>query len=255
MTSRSAEIHANYVHALSRIGGLGPMGESEQVGPVLCINAGIGVSRFNVAVPVEPVRDARGAVRDAIGWFGARGLNVRFDLRGKQDSPLIAAVTVEKFQFWWREPVMLLDSLPPPAEIPAELELMEVLSPIDRDLYCQVDAEEYSDQAFQLAMLNVASEMPGVSIHVGMVGGQPVARSMAIRTEDLVGIHNVYVAPSHRNRGYGAAMTAAAMESGRQTGATAACLQSTEAAFSLYRKMGFEHIDDYVVMGIDEPRL
>jgi len=255
MSSGLADVHANYVHALSRIGGLGPMGESEQVGPLLCINAGIGVSRFNVAVPVGTVLDARGAVRDAIAWFGERGLNVRFDLRGKQDSALIGAVTVERFQFWWREPVMLLETLPPPAEIPPELELMDVLTPVDRDLYCQVDAEEFSDQAFQLAMLNVAAQMPGVSIHLGTVGGEPVGRSMAIRTGDLVGIHNVYVTPSQRTRGYGAAMTAAAIESGRRTGATAACLQSTEAAFSMYRKMGFEHIDDYVVMGIDEPRL
>lgn len=253
--ARSDEIHANYVHALSRIGGLGPLGESDQVGPFHCINAGVGVSRFNVAVPVEPVKDVRSAVRDVISWFGARGLNVRFDLRGKQDSALIAAATVEKFQFWWREPVMLLDPMPPAMEIPPEIELVEVLGPEERDLYCQVDAEEYSDQAFQLSMLAVAAQLPGVTMHLGVVGGQPVARSMAIRTGDLVGVHNVYVAPSHRQRGYGAAITAVAMEAGRKTGATAACLQSTEAAFSMYRKMGFEHIDDYVVMGIDEPRL
>lgn len=255
MNSRSAEIHANYVHALSRIGGLGPMGESERVGPFHCINAGIGVSRFNVAVPVGEVSDPRGEVRGVIEWFGERGLNVRFDLRGKQDSALIAAVTVERCQFWWREPVMLLDPLPPTAEIPAELDLVEVIGPEDRDLYCQVDSEEFSDQAFQLAMLTVAAQMPGVSMHLGRVAGEPVARSMAIRTGELVGIHNVYVAPSQRRRGYGEAMTAAATEAGRQSGATAACLQSTEAAFSMYQKMGFAHVDDYVVMGIDEPRL
>ena len=253
--TRASEIHANYVHALSRIGGLGPLGETEQVGPFHCINAGIGVSRFNIAVPVEPVNDARRAVKDVISWFGGRGLNVRFDMRGKQDSALIAASTVEKFQFWWREPVMLLDPLPPTMEIPAEMELLEVLGPEDRDLYCRVDAEEYSDQAFQLGMVSVAAHMPGVSMHLGLVGGEPVARSMAIRTGDVVGVHNVYVAPSQRQRGYGAAITAVAIEAGRQSGAMAACLQSTEAAFSMYRKMGFEHIDDYVVMGIDEPRL
>ena len=249
MTNRRDQIPANYVHALSRIGGLGPLGDSQQVGPFLCINAGIGVSRFNVAVPVEEVQDPRSAIRDVIAWFGERGLNVRFDLRGKQDSALMAAATAEKFQFWWREPVMLLDPLPPPAEIPPQLDLLDVLAPEDRDLYCQVDAEEYSDQAFQLAMVTAAAQMRDVTMHLGLVAREPVARAMAIRTDDLVGVHNVYVAPSQRKRGYGAAITAVAIEAGRQTGATAASLQSTEAASSMYRKMGFEHIDDYIVMG------
>lgn len=248
-------MHENYVHALGRIGGLGPEGETERVGEFVCINAGIGVSRFNVAVPVEPVGNPRKSVRDVIEWFGARGLNVRFDFRGKQDSPLIAAATVEKFQFWWREPSMLLEPLPLPLEVPPELELRKVIHPKDRDLYCKTDAEEYTDQAFQLGMLSVAAQMPGVSMHLGLVGNEPVARSMAIRTGELVGIHNVYVAPTHRRSGYGAAITAAALEAGRQSGAAAACLQSTEAAFSLYLKMGFRLIDDYIVMGIDEPRL
>jgi GNAT superfamily N-acetyltransferase len=255
MNDRAADIHANYVYALGRIGRLGPDGESEQVGPMLCINAGIGVSRFNIAVAVSDVTDARRAVRDATEWFGTRGLNFRLDLRGKTDTPLIAAATVEKFQFWWREPMMLLEPLPLPLEIPPELELADVLRPEDRDLYCQVDAEEYSDQAVQLGMISVAAQLPGVSLHLGMATGEPLARSMAIRTGDLVGVHNVYVAPSHRRKGYGAAITAAAMEAGRKDGATAACLQSTEAAFSLYQKMGFQHVDDYIVMGIDEPRL
>ena len=255
MTERASEIHANYVHALGRIGGLGPDGESEQVGPLLCINAGIGVSRFNIAVPVSQVTDPRGAIRGAIEWFGTRGLNFRLDLRGKVDTPLIAAATVEKFQFWWREPVMVLEPLPLPLEIPAELELIEVLGPEERDLYCRVDAEEYSDQAFQLGMISVAAQLPGVTMHLGTVAGEPVARSMSIRTGGVVGIHNVYVAPSQRRKGYGAALTAAAIEAGRQGRAPAARLPSTQAAVSLYTRIGFTHVDDYIVMGIDEPRL
>lgn len=255
MEPRAADMHANYVHSLGRIGRLGPDGESEQVGPLLCINAGIGVSRFNIAVVTAPVQDPRRAVRDAIEWFGARGLNLRFDLRGKEDARLIAAATVERFQFWWREPTMLLEPLPAFDPGPPEMEVREVISPEDRSLYCDADGEEYTDQAFQLGMVAAAAEMPGVSMHLGLVDGRPVARSMAIMTGDLVGVHNVYVAPSKRGGGYGTAITSAAIDAGRRAGAVAACLESTEAAFNMYQRMGFRHVDDYIVMGIDEPRL
>jgi GNAT superfamily N-acetyltransferase len=254
MTAPTPEqLHANYVHALHRIARLGPEGEAEQVGPLLCINAGIGVSKFNVAVAVDRVGDPRRALRDAMDWYAIRGLNPRLDLRGKADSPLLAASMLEGFQFWWREPVMVLHPLPEAfANVPG-LEVIQVRTPESRDLYCRADLEEYGDQEFQLAMVSMAAEMPGVSMHLGLREGQPVARSMGVVHAGLVGIHNVYVPPSSRGRGYGAALTAAAIDSGRAMGATAACLQATELGFPVYQRMGFRRVDDYVVVGRDEP--
>ena len=248
-----ARLHANYVHALQRVAHLGPGGEAERVGPLLCINAGIGVSKFNIAVVVEPVTNPRGALRAAMEWYAIRGLNLRLDLRGTVDGPLLAASMLEGFQFWWREPLMVLHPLPlEPAPVPG-LEVRVVTTPEDRSLYCEADREEYSDQDFQLAMATAVSTMDGVTMHLGLVDGAPVARSMAVVHQGVVGIHNVYVAPSRRRQGLGAALTAAAIESGRTAGATAACLEATELGFSVYQKMGFRRIDDYVVVGRDEP--
>lgn len=254
MTAPTPEhLHANYVHALQRIARLGPEGEAEQVGPLLCINAGIGVSKFNVAVVVGRVTNPRGALRDAMDWYATRGLNPRLDLRGTADGPLLAAAMLEGFQFWWREPVMTLHPLPAPIRGAQELEIREVRTPEDLDLYCRADIEEYGDQEFQLAMVSMAAEMPGVSMHLGLREGEPVARSMGVVHAGLVGVHNVYVPPSSRGRGYGAALTAAAIDSGRAMGATAACLQATALGFPVYQKMGFRRVDDYVVVGRDEP--
>jgi GNAT superfamily N-acetyltransferase len=247
------QLHANYVHALGRIARLGPEGESERVGPLLCLNAGIGVSKFNIAVVVDHVADARRSLRDAMEWFAIRGLNLRLDLRGKADAPLIAASMLEGFQFWWREPLMALHPLPEAFGTVPGLEIHEVRTPATRDLYCRADEEEYSDQAFQLAMVTMAARMPGVTMHLGLLDGVPVARSMAVTYEGVVGIHNVYVAPSRRRRGLGVALTSAAIDAGRAVGATAACLEATELGFPLYRNMGFQRVDDYVVMGRDEP--
>lgn len=248
-----AQLHANYVHALQRIARLGPDGEAERVGPLLCINAGIGVSKFNIAVVVDPVKNPRQALRDAMDWYAIRGLNLRLDLRGTADGPLLAASMLEGFQFWWREPLMTLHPLPGENATVPGLEVRTVRTPEDLALYCAADQEEYSDQAFQLAMVALAASVEGVTMHLGLIDRVPVARSMAVVHEGVVGIHNVYVAPSRRRQGLGAAITAAAIESGRAAGATAACLEATELGFSVYQKMGFRRVEDYLVVGRNEP--
>jgi len=247
------EMHANYVYALGRITRLGPGGEAERVGPFLCVDAGLGVSQFNIAVAVEPVGNARRELREALSWFAFRGLNARLDLRSKADSTVLAAATVEGFQFWWRERAMLLHPIPAQYETPPELEMSLVATDRLLDRYCAADREEHRDQAFQRSMAAQAAEMSGVSMFVGCVDGQPVARSMAVVLNRLVGIHNVYVAPSQRGKGYGAAITAVALSAGRAAGVTGSCLEATDLGYPVYARMGFEHTDDYVVVGTKEP--
>ena len=168
-------MHALYAYALGRIAGLGPGGCSERVGPWLCIDAGMGVSKFNIAVVVDEVSKPRPALREAMEWFAARGINARLDLRGSTDGALLAASMVEDFQFWWREPAMVLNPLPPAFEPLIGLEVREALNEGDFDLYCRVDSEEYSDQEFQRAMVAKAATMEGVTIHLGIADGRPVA--------------------------------------------------------------------------------
>jgi GNAT superfamily N-acetyltransferase len=246
-----ADLHEQYVHALGRITALGPGGCAERVGPWLCIDAGLGVSRFNIAVVVGPVSNPRKALREAMEWFEMRAINPRLDLRGSVDGAVLAASVVEGFQFWFREAVMLLHPIPELPPPPDGLEVREVTAPADIDLYCGVDREEFSDQEFQHAMVERALAMDGVSLHLGLAGGKPVARSMAVTRGDLTGIHNVYVPPSERRKGYGAALTVAAIEAGRRAGATASCLEATVLGYPVYEAMGFRKVDDYVVVGKD----
>ncbi|MCC6958734.1 MAG: GNAT family N-acetyltransferase [Dehalococcoidia bacterium] len=248
------EMHALYCHALEQVTVLGPDGYSERVGPWLCIDAGIGVSRFNVAVAVELVSRPRDALNRALEWFAARGLNVRFDLRGTVDGGLLAACVASRLAFWGRRPSMVLQPLA--ATWPRErgtLEIRDVRSADDVARYCQVEREEFGDEEFQAALAARALALPGVRLHVGLLGERPVARAMSLNRRELVGVYNVYVAPSQRRRGFGGEMTMAAADAGRAGGATAACLESTEEAFGLYQELGFRRVDDYILMGTDEP--
>lgn len=248
------EMHALYCQALGRVAGLGPGGCSERVGPWLCVDAGLGVSKFNIAVVVDHVSRPRPALRAAMEWFAARGINARLDLRGSVDGAVLAASMVEGFTFWGREPAMELHPLPPAAaRATGPLEVREVRTPDDAALYCEADREEYGDQEFQAAMAERARQLPGVTLHLGLLDGRPVARSMSMTAGELVGVYNVYVAPSQRKRGFGGELTVAAIEAGRARGATAACLESTEAGFSLYESLGFRRIDDYIIVGTEGP--
>ena len=247
-----AALHDQYVYALGRITSLGPGGCAERVGPWLCVDAGLGVSRFNIAVVVGPVSNPRAALREALDWYAYRGINPRLDLRGSVDGALLAASMVEGFEFWFREAVMVLHPIPQLPRSPAGLEVREVRGEDDISLYCGVDREEFSDQEFQRALVHAALKMEGVSLHLGLSEGRPVARSMGVSRGELVGIHNVYVPPSQRRQGYGAALTVAAIEAGRTAGATAACLEATVLGYPVYEAMGFRKVDDYVVVGKDE---
>jgi GNAT superfamily N-acetyltransferase len=245
------QLHEQYVYALGRITGLAPGGGSERIGPWLCIDAGLGVSKFNIAVVVDSVSNPKAALRDLMEWYAYRGINPRLDLRGSADSGLLAAAMVENFQFWWREPVMVLHPIPA-FETPQGLEVRTVHSDADIDLYCAVDREEYSDQEFQRLMVERSNAMEGVTLHLGLdPDGRPVARSMAVTRGPLVGVHNVYVPPSERRKGYGAALTAVAIGAGRDAGAESACLEATALGFPVYQRMGFRRVDDYVCVGLD----
>lgn len=247
-------MHALYCLALGRVAALGPGGCAERVGPWLCIDAGIGISKFNIGTVVDTVTRPRSALREAMDWFESRGINARLDLRGSADGAILAAAMVEGFSFWGREPAMVLHPLPGrlPGP-PPELTLVEVRSDAEIDLYCAADREEFRDQEFQVAMAARAAEIPGVSMHLGLIDGRPIARSMGIVSGRLVGVYNVYVAPAQRGSGYGKALTIAAIAAGVAAGATAACLESTELGFRLYESLGFRRVDDYIVVGTEDP--
>lgn len=243
----------NYVHSLARIAELGPDAASERVGPWLCIDAGVGESPFNVAVLRESPRDLTLALRQAEDWYAARGINIRLDLRVDDDAKMLAAAAMAGYRTWWVEPALLLEPLPASWPVVAGLDASTVSTPAEVAAYAGLDAEEYSDTAFQEGMARTAIELSGCDLLVGWLAGKPAARSMAVTTGELVGVHNVYVPPSLRGRGLGAAITAVAIDAGRRRGATAACLEATPLGRPVYERMGFKKVTDYVVMGQDLP--
>ena len=83
-------------------------------------------------------------------------------------------------------------------------------------------------------------DLPGVRYYVGRVHGQAVAISLVLLCEGLAGIYNVATLPQMRHRGFGTAMTNAALLGALEQGYRIAVLQASEMGASIYRKLGFQ---------------
>jgi GNAT superfamily N-acetyltransferase len=86
---------------------------------------------------------------------------------------------------------------------------------------------------------------PKVRLYTGSVDGVPVATAMLVVTGSVAGIYWVATLEAQRRRGYGEALTWAAVAGGAEHGCTVASLQASELGRPVYARMGFDHVLDY----------
>jgi GNAT superfamily N-acetyltransferase len=83
---------------------------------------------------------------------------------------------------------------------------------------------------------------------VGLAEGRPVSIVAIVRAGDALGVYSLATHPTRRRQGYGeATMRAAVKEMVRDTGVERVVLQSTEAGYSLYKRMGFRDVTRFSV--------
>ncbi|MGH2631861.1 MAG: GNAT family N-acetyltransferase, partial [Tepidiformaceae bacterium] len=185
----------------------------------------------------------------ATAWFASRSVPFRFHFRDSE-SALLDEGRRRGFTQVDHEPAMALslDSWSPPAV--AGITVRRAVTDADIRRYAQVDGPAWHEITEGIA--RTARTFPDFELLLGEVDGEAVATSMAVVTRDVVGVFNVQTQPRARGHGFGTALTAAAMEVGRERGATTAALQATEMGFPVYTKMGFVQRYSYVVLASPE---
>lgn len=87
---------------------------------------------------------------------------------------------------------------------------------------------------------------PLVTGYLVRAGRHAIGTGLGIRTDDVVGVHNIAVVPGARRRGAGRAVSERVVLDGFARGAAAASLVSSDDGLPLYRSLGFRQVDTLV---------
>ncbi len=82
---------------------------------------------------------------------------------------------------------------------------------------------------------------------VGRVDGRTVAISRLSIGAGVAGLYAILTLPSHRGRGFGRAMTLAALRAAASLGFKISTLQSSDLGYPVYRRLGFRELFTYEV--------
>jgi GNAT superfamily N-acetyltransferase len=131
--------------------------------------------------------------------------------------------------------------LPPVSKLPA-IDLQPVAAGPTQKAFTDITSISF-EIPFAVAQAVYAQDTAWQGDYRGFVGlaqGRPVSIVAIVPTGDVLGVYSLATHPAWRRQGYGeATIRAAVAEMQRRTGIERIALQSTEAGYALYRRMGF----------------
>lgn len=149
------------------------------------------------------------------------------------------------FRVWRSEPWFYRPPGPLPEPTPSDLELVLVSTPAEVYEFEAVSVRGFGkeDDTIEPGSFHPPTVLKdeAMKMFIGRVGGRAVAAAMGYRTDSVIGVFGVTTVFSARRRGYGTAVTRAAMLT--ETGLPAILAPSPEGA-SLYRRLGFEPVGE-----------
>ncbi|HET7034400.1 MAG TPA: GNAT family N-acetyltransferase [Thermomicrobiaceae bacterium] len=151
-----------------------------------------------------------------------------------------AAVRAAGWELDEDEPAMVLQPIPAAPPPPAELEIRLVTTEAEL-----ADFMALSGTGSRWVPSLAAARDPGVALLVGYLRDEPVATARISCLGAVGEINGVGTLPDQRRRGYGTAMTWAAIAEGQRRGCDAITLSASEMGYSVYRHMGFVPVCRY----------
>jgi hypothetical protein len=151
-------------------------------------------------------------------------------------------LTTHGFHVWRTEPWFHRPPGPLDVATPPELELVRVSTAAEVEEFEAASVRGFGKEgaAIEPGTFHPPTILddPAMKMFIGRVNGKPVAAAMGYRTETVVGVFGVTTIASARRRGYGAALTRAAMLTDSELPSVLAPSKEGE---SVYLRLGFEH--------------
>jgi GNAT superfamily N-acetyltransferase len=237
-----AEAQANFIKANRDIGEHCLTGEVREVDGLLIKYTGVPADDQNAAFVVRPLRDPRGALGEALAYFGEREMPYGILMREGLDPGAERACVDLGLAHVYTLPGMALTPLPAaiPAD-PAELEIRTVRTVAEHDVHIETDAAGFEgslDHARRLFPATLFQRGDAMEF-TGYVGDVPVAVSTLVVMGRTAGVYGVATIPVYRRRGFGEAMTWRAIREGATLGCEMANLTASAMGRPLYGRMGF----------------
>ena len=147
-------------------------------------------------------------------------------------------------------PGMLAPALLPPVHPLAEIEMRPVADAATRSAFAEITSIAFEIPYTVAHAVYMRQQAWGGDYRgfVGFADGKPVSIVAIVAAAEAIGVYSLATVPGFRRRGYAEALLrAAASEVSRQTGFTQVLLQSTDAGYALYQRMGFRDATKYTV--------
>ena len=226
---------------------------------VLGVFSGLDYGVFNIALLEEPVGLNASLLKERIleagRFFKSRTLRWSFwlcenllDVQTRRRTQQIFA------EFGLRAisnpPGMLAPALSPPVRSLPSIECRPVIDAQSRQAFAHITSVAF-EIPFTITQAVYTPERAWQGSYQGYVGlldGKPVSIVALVAAGGALGVYSLGTLPSFRHQGYGEALLRAAIaQVQQQTGMEPLVLQSTEAGYDLYRRLGFRDVTRYGV--------
>jgi GNAT superfamily N-acetyltransferase len=228
-------------------------GEVAGLDGIQLVYSGLDYGVFNIGFltrRVTPDRDLPSILADCAHFYGQR--HVRWSFWTCDDLMDAATRRLSREAFDQaglrpisRAPGMTAQSLAPPVRPLPSIECRAVSDAFTRSAFTGLTAVCF-DIPFPVARSVYESE-PGwqgdYRGFVGLAGGEPVSIVALVRHAGVVGVYSLGTLPEFRRRGYGEAILRAAVAGIQEP----IVLESTEAGYPLYRRLGFREVTKFTV--------
>lgn len=235
---------AALIETWERLVSVVPGGWTRSADGVIAAVTGVALPTLN-GVWVGSAQVEPAVVADLLDRVAATGLP--YCLQARPDAVhLLAELTVARGMAVVEEiPLMVIDHPGALSAVPAADGLgIRVLRPDEAEEHARVAAAGFEAPAepFLQLMTPAVLGLPGTRCYLGELDHEPATTGLGVTIESYVAIFNIATPPAYRRRGFAAALTARAVKDGFENGATWSWLQSSEAGYRVYERLGFRTV-------------